>query len=152
MEPTTTADGLCSYDRIYRSRQLRQWIEDVHRANCLANGWRVTPLKVGAFGYDNLALSLHHLFNLLEKDPEASEEQRAAAIHDGWAQNYVYWRDNKPWLNSARGTYHKPASALGDTRRNMCASTSYDELPQDEKDKDLIIDKIVNELDGYVAI
>ena len=144
---TSSANGRCHYESIYRGRPLKYWISEVHQRNCKANGWPVTPLKEGAFGYDNLALSLHYLFTLLSEHPQATEEQRAAAIHDGWCCNYLYWRKRQPWVTLA-GIYRKPASPLGDQRRDMCARTSFNDLPDDERAKDLLIDRFVRELDG----
>ena len=62
----------------------------------------------------------------------------ADLIHQALAINYIYWRDNKPWLRKGEG-YTKANKPLNDERRNMCAVSKYEELPEDEKEKDLII-------------
>jgi hypothetical protein len=39
--------------------------------------------------------------------------------------------------------YFKPFNPIGDKQRNNSAITTYDDLPLEEKDKDLIIAKIL---------
>lgn len=74
--------------------------------------------------------------NLLNSNPSASLEMLANEIHNGWCVNYKYWRDNNPEND---GIHIKPFNKLGDERRNMCASTKYIDLPEDEKNKDIMI-------------
>jgi hypothetical protein len=142
MDERWTANGKYSYNTLYAGKTLDNWIQSTHAENCRVNGWVVTPLKPGAFGYDNLACSLHYLFACLAetKTCQISHGKLASAVHDGWMENYVYWRDNEPWRDSS--FYRAPAKPLGDARRNSCL-VSYENLPLEEQDKDMIIVKFV---------
>lgn len=114
-----TAYGNYSYSRVYRGKELRNWVAEVHKKNCGAMGWRHTPLKPGAFGFDNLAVCIA---KVLESDCMLLEENLegvADAVHQAWIENYTYWRDNQPWKG---GVYIKPAKTLGDKEREMCVA------------------------------
>ena len=137
MEAIQTANGIYDYDEEYCEMSLDDLVQQAHKYNCQKSKWKYTPLKKGAFGYDNLCMCLGDAFKYLKKH-RVDKEKLANKIHKAWIKNYVYWRDNSPWLNK-KIIYHKPANKLGDDRRNKCAETSYDELPDDEKEKDMII-------------
>lgn len=134
-------------------KTLGEWANIVHRYMSDKSGWKYFPLSPGAFGYDNLVMSITELLiNISTRDNEFSRhhictstvDKLAHHVHEGWARNYTYWRDNSPFI--ANSSYKKPAKPLGDERRNMCASLNYNDLPQDEKDKDImIVDCILNE-------
>jgi len=131
---TLTANGRYKYDDIYYGAKLDQWVQEAHRANCKANGWSYQPLKKGAFGYDNIAVSLVYLFDAFYETSD--NDELASAVHNGWCENYLYWRDNKPYLTNTN--YHRPAKAIGDALRNKCAELPYDKLPKDEQVKDMV--------------
>ena len=116
---------------------LKHWVQMCHQEN----KWNYNPLKKGSFGYDNIVVSLVKFFS---KTSTSSDENDA--IHQGWQENYIYWRDNKPFLPLNISLYTKPAKSLGDERRDMCAVTTYKDLPEDEKEKDLIFVKAVNHI------
>ncbi len=150
MEATHTANGKYDYDNEYYDTSLDELVQQAHKYNCQKSKWKFVPLKKGAFGYDNLCMCLGDAFKYLKKhENKVNKEKLADKIHKAWIKNYVYWRDNSPWLNK-KVTYHKPANKLGDERRNTCAETSYDDLPEDEKEKDMIIvDFILSLIDDY---
>jgi len=131
-----TANGKFLYEKKYYGLTLDEHIQNAHKYNSSENGWYYRPLKRGAFGYDNLAISLVYAFRKLTRTPGSNEEKLAEKIHKGWVENYTFWRDNQPWKNS---NYTKPSKPLNDKRRNECASTKYSDLPEDEKEKDRII-------------
>ena len=138
--PTVTANQLYSYDAQVGNQTLHHFIQQSHLAMCKAYGWSSTPLKVGCFGYDNLACSIAWCYTqLIETITERSVivEDAAAWVHDGWVQNYVWWRDQKPWKTNK--AYTKPSAALGDERRDNLALTAYADLPEDEKEKDRVV-------------
>jgi hypothetical protein len=140
--PTTqTANGRFQYDQKFHEKTLAEWADDVHKEMSKASGWKYFPLQRGAFGFDNYVMSFGFTFEGIEKvkksGTELTRDILADHIHIGWAENYIYWRDNLPATKDDR--YKKPAKPLGDERRNMCAKTEYIDLPQDEKDKDLVI-------------
>ena len=139
---TVSANGKYnySYDASYNgtTKTLDQWVQACHKINCQENGWAFNPLKKGAFGYDNIAVCLVHFFTLASHNPNATEDELADAIHRGWCENYLYWRENKPWLPTKTSLYTKAAKPLGDAQRNMCAETKYQDLPKEEKDKDIV--------------
>ena len=140
---TVTANGKYKYDCVFMNISLDEWVQLVHKNNAKLNCWKYSPLKKGCFGYDNLAISIGHVFTEYPEMKTHSKEETdildvlAEAIHVGWTENYLYWRDNKPWLNDKN--YTKPAQSLGDSRRNLCAETDYNHLPEDERNKDIII-------------
>lgn len=148
---TVTANQKYKYDQTYHGHTLDQWIQLVHKNNAEVNKWKYFPLKKGAFGYDNLAISLVYLFlkggDFLQKDCE-HVNQLADLVHKGWIENYTYWRDNQPWLTN--NNYFKPAQALGDDRRNLCASTEFADLPEEEKVKDVDIATYVCKNLGFI--
>lgn len=141
---TQTANGKYKYSDLYphkNGKPLADWVQEVNKLNCIANKWKVNPLKPGGFGYDNLATCIANLFESGVSLNETNIEELADVIHRGWVINYTYWRDNTPW--SGNVNYTKPAAALGDERRNKCAVTDYADLPEDEKVKDRDIAKFI---------
>lgn len=142
---TKTADGVHNYGDVWNINEsgnnvnLAEWVVRVHTFNSQYFKWKYMPLKPGAFGYDNIVHSLAHLF--ANCSDYSDEEHMADLIHEGWILNYVFWRDNKPF--SKNKDYIKPASPLGDERRNTCASTKYSDLVEEEKEKDRVIARLV---------
>ena len=136
MEPTQTANEMYDYNTEYNDIKLSDLVQECHKYNCNLNGWYYQKLKIACYGFDNLAVCLGIVLDNIDED--ADEEKIAELIHEGWVVNYVYWRDNKPWLNKEYN-YQKPSKPLGDDRRNLCATTKYKDLPDDEKEKDLIL-------------
>jgi len=138
MTLTHTANGKYEYDTLYNGKTLDKWIEDVNRHNCNANKWNYFKLQKGNFGYDNLAVCITYVFQYIQENNKLPSLHKCCKlIHDGWIENYIYWRDNKPY-NGKRG-YKRPGNPLNDERRNNCAKLSYDDLPEDEQEKDKII-------------
>jgi len=150
---TETADGTIKYDTMFYGVAISDWVQNVHHIQAVKHGWVCYPLAEGSFGFDNLA---HSISLLLEKTKDIKActkddlDKLADLVHQGWVRNYVYWRDNKPWVSSR--IYHTPHNSLGDTRRNKCALTSYCDLDADEKDKDIIIASAVLELLGICSL
>lgn len=92
-------------------------------------------MRIGSFGFDNLICSLGKVFESNIKITDKNEI--ASLIHEGWIENYIYWRDNKPYEKNK--LYYKPYDSLNDERRNKCSQTKFEDLSQEEKNKDLII-------------
>jgi hypothetical protein len=120
----------------FHGRPLSEWVNLVHKDFSIQSGWSYAPLKAGMFGWDNMAMSVGYVFRTAGLPLKNMTAERVAElVHDGWVANYTYWRDHKPY----KPVYTPPAKPLGDDRRNLCASTTFKDLPQDEKDKDLMI-------------
>lgn len=66
----------------------------------------------------------------------------AELIHDGWAIHYKYWRDNKPWNNKDIVRFYS-YNDLGDERRDNCVAKKFEDLPDDEKQKDMVLAKFI---------
>ena len=137
-----TANGEYEYDMEFFGRTLQDWVQCAHEHNCRSSGWRFVPLKPGMFGFDNLAVSIGHVFTTADISRLDDIEYVAAAVHDGWAKNYTYWRDMSP--HKTRKEYMGPAKPLNDANRNMLALTPYAELPEEEKEKDRIIARYIS--------
>jgi hypothetical protein len=130
-----TANGKYQYDQMFHEKTLDEWVQTVHKHNSQINHWKLISLKKGAYGYDNLAMGIGNAFT---NDIETkSTDEVAEIIHNGWVENYVFWRDNKPW--KANKSYTKPSQWLGDARREFCAKTAFANLSFEEKNKDIII-------------
>ena len=103
-----------------------------HKYNCEKNGWKHMLLLPGTFGYDNLVISLYHVIsnNNFDKNliKEKTVEELSSLVHDGWSINYIYWRDNEPQIDKTF-KYISPYNKLGDTRRNTCAITNFNDFP-----------------------
>ncbi len=138
-EANRTADQKILY------QPYQEIVNKVHQQNCQHYGWNYSPLKPGSFGYDNLIYSIDAVKKLIfENKSEIKLDSVAAAIHDGWVVNYLYWRDSSPFLTDQK--YKKPYSPLGDERRNKCASQTYSELDPTEKEKDQVLAEIILKL------
>lgn len=144
-EAVRTANGAHRYDDILYGITMHEWVQRLHAHNCAASGWSFKPLRRGAFGYDNLASSVAAVFLDEEAGPPELVGERpavvagvAARIHEGWVENYVFWRDNRPW-DGLYYVYLKPYEALGDPRRDLCASRSYEALSPEERAKDDVL-------------
>ena len=106
---TNTANGKYSYEDTFNEITLGEWVNLNHKENCKLNNWSYTPLRPGAFGFDNIACSLIWFFNVYDNTDDS--HSLAEAVHNGWIENYLYWRDNKPWMTNPN--YFKPAKAIG---------------------------------------
>jgi len=130
-----TANKKYKYDDEFNGKKLCELVDKVHKYMSEKLKWTYNPLYPGTFGYDNMAMSIGHALSEIKlKDMKTKE--LASLIHDGWIINYVYWRDNSPWLTNE--LYKKPYNKLGDERRNACV-VPYNELSKDEQYKDDII-------------
>ena len=175
MEPTTTADRKYLFKTKFYGQTLSYWITVVHREMSRLSGWEYIPLVPGTFGYDNQAHSIADMLSYYEDG--MSRESLADCVHRGWTENYIFWRDNKPWesdtdykkinFNSKRSddsastidslferseNYKAPFKPLGDERRNKMAYTCFPDLPEDEKNKDyIIVDFLLVYLKNYTT-
>lgn len=140
----SSASGNFKYDEFFGNYSLNDLVNECHKELSRVYNWKYFKLIPGQFGYDNMVESIGNVFKNIQshnlKKIDLSEEMIASWVHDGWTNNYVYWRDHKPFETNP-SVYFKPAKPLGDERRDLCANTKYQDLPQDEKDKDLIIAK-----------
>ncbi len=145
MVATISANNSVIYSKVYYDYSLEEWVEIVHKYNSLKHNWNYIKLEAGTFGFDNIVISLYYLFENSNYDDlrESNIEKLSNLIHEGLIINYIYWRDNRPWEKSE--DYIKPYSPLGDERRNYCAETKYNELNEEEKEKDRIIVKCILE-------
>lgn len=130
-----TACGKFKYDEIIREHKLCDLIQGANKFNAETHGWIYKPLLSGGFGYDNLAMSIGNALMNCSDKPYIDELSNL--IHEGWIQNYVYWRDNSPFVNSI--FYKKPYLPLGDETRNKNAVTPFELLDEDEKEKVRVI-------------
>jgi hypothetical protein len=141
MQSYQTANGLYRYNQIFHKKTLDKWTNLAHLYNCKHNGWSLYNLKKGSFGYDCMAYCLAYSFDKISNEHTINEI--AEMIHEAWSEIYTYWRDSKPWLKNK--SYTKSAKPLDDKRRNQLAETSFDSKPEDEKNKDLIIAKFIQQ-------
>jgi len=143
-----TANGVFKYDHPFNTIPLNDWVQTVNTHMSSIYGWKTSSLQPGAFGYDNMCMSIGRLFQNLTFDIEIASD----IVHEACIENYTYWVTNKPWNGSAthaKGVYRKPKNTLGDERRKRCAATKYADLPDDEKEKDRVIARFIinNHLD-----
>lgn len=130
------------YDTLYK---LKDVVQELHTYNSKQNGWKVFPLKEGAFGFDNLVVCIMYILNKIKTSEKLNNkdiEKLADYVHRAWIKNYVYWRDNEPWKSD---DYTKSAKPLNDENRNKLAETDYDDLPEEEKEKDRIIARFIKQ-------
>lgn len=137
MSPTQTANSHYDYD------PLHPYIIHAHQTLSDKSGWLYQPLQPGTFGYDNLAMSIGYMLEYYQANKPI--DFYANLIHVGWAINYVYWRDYQPYLTHP-DLYIKPFNPLGDERRNTYAKTSFQDLPKDEQQKDIIVAESIIDL------
>lgn len=138
MEPIHTANGMFKYDQKFIDIPLDSWVQEAHEYNCEQNNWKYYPLKRGSFGYDNLAVSIGYVLTYYDTVGWIlpTIDKMASLVHEGWCKNYIYWRDNQPYINTK---YIQPYNKLDDERRNICSNTSFEMLDNEEKEKDYII-------------
>lgn len=165
MEAIQTANGMYNYSQEFYGVPLDTWVQNTHKYNCEANKWDYRPLKKGAFGYDNLAVSIGNALSKYEPDREYSDAIYTSLykvprmiylrhpskiywlchyIHEGWSMNYIYWRDNSP-EKSTEYKYYAPFNPINDERRNHCAVTEFVWLSKEEMDKDEIIAEFLHD-------
>ncbi len=78
------------------------------------------------------------MFEKISDKNNISIDDIANLVHKAWISNYIFWRDNEPYIHNG---YIKPFKPLADERRNLCVITEYELLPYEERQKDLIIAK-----------
>lgn len=140
--PTITADGQFEYDAIFpasNNYKLSELVEICYLASAEKLGWckilKYTPkIFKGQFGYDGYAASIGYL--LKNYRDGMTRDEMGHYLHNGWCYTYWHWRDEKPYLT--HNFYVKPRNALGDKRRDECASLNYGELNDDEKYKNIV--------------
>jgi len=146
--PTTTSynsydyNSDIGYNNMYK---LKDVVQELHTYNSIQYGWKVFPLKEGAFGFDNLAVCIMYILNKIKSQEELKNtdiEKLSNYVHCGWIKNYTHWRDTEPWKSS---DYIQSAKPLNDANRNKLAETNYEDLPEDEKEKDRIIAKFIKQ-------
>ena len=147
-----TANEQFLYDEKYYGRTLRSLVSGAHSYLARSCGWgHARAPNPGTFGFDNLVSSIGRALTAVMvqgKDNVREPDMLiylAAWIHIGWGENYLYWRDHKPWSDPNRA-YCKPSKKLGDARRNACAMSAFENLPEDEKAKDLAIARFLMNL------
>lgn len=138
----TSANGLYKYSDEYDGVTLDFLVETIHKEMSTHYKWKYYPLKHGSFGYENMINSIGKV--LTNKKKNKSIDETANLIHESWIDNYTFWRDTKPFLTNNK--YIKPATTLGDDRRNECAKTKYSNLPNEEKEKDIFMARILYNL------
>ena len=151
LEAVCSANGEFYYDQNLYHMTLDSWAQDANIFNCICHGWNVSTLKKGSFGYDNLIVSIGYTLTHCKNFTEEEIEKISELIPEGWIINYTFWRDNDPWLIDYSNSivrsnvykYIKPYAPLGDERRNNCAGLCYKNLPQEEKEKDIILAKFL---------
>ena len=146
--PTQTAYKSYDYDEEVGYDEkfiLKDIVQECHAYNSKQNKWKLFPLKEGAFGFDNLAVCVMYILNKVktaEKLKDKDIEKLSDYVHRAWIKNYTYWRDNEPWKSDG---YIKAAKPLNDANRNKLADTDYEDLPEDEKEKDRIIARFIKQ-------
>lgn len=135
-----TANGQYDDNDEYVGLKLSEWAQRCHKHLSQHSGWYYSPLQQGQFGYDNMLVSVGHCLENMDFETGGfTAGDLAPLVHDGWCLNFRYWCDNKPWTTGAGGVFKKPKKTLNDKRRDECLRTEYTDLPDDEKDKDLIV-------------
>ncbi len=140
--PTVTADGEIKYAP-YDAK-----VQALHNGNCDAYGWKYTPLTPGAYGYDNLVRTIYEVERYLAEKKDATDLDVAAVVHDAWVKNYVYWRDNIDKILSEetqkqKGVYRKPFKPFTDEIRDKCAATTFADLNEEQRLKDIVLAKLL---------
>lgn len=130
-----TANREFSCTDLFMNKSLDEHVNNVHKLITKNCAWSNKSLLIGMFGYDNLAMSVGYVFrncpNMLNRDLVA------AYAHKGWAENYIYWRDNKPWVSSK--IFKKPHNPLNDSRRNKLAVTKFSDLTGEDRETNIVI-------------
>jgi len=137
MVPKQTANGEFMYDEKFYGYTLDELARMCHKELANVSGWKYVELRKGTFGYDNMVMSVGRVM----RGGEKGEDGMARLVHEGWVSNYIFWRDTKHYMTNLE--YVKPFNPLGDIRRELCAKLAYDELPEDEKEKDLVIARVL---------
>lgn len=134
MSITQTANRKYKFSAKYLDKPLSQWIGDANAEM----GWSRTATAPGTYGYDVMASSM--AYGLQEAiEGERNLEKLAEQIHAGWAESYVYWRDMKPWTTAG---YKMPKKAA-DEERNKYVESEFKDLPEDEKEKNLVLARFI---------
>lgn len=121
------------YDLIIEGRTLREWVDLVYKYECNQRKWKYMKLALGSFGAEIIAVSVLAMRNA--DDVNENEYQLATQVHQAWSRAYVHWRDHPPPIPP----YRLPYNPLGDDHRNQCASLTFSNLSDEEKEKDLIV-------------
>jgi hypothetical protein len=133
----------CFVDKKNNTIDLITFTKELHKYNSQQNNWKNYDLKIGSFGFDCLATSICYAIEAIYNMEKINVDKLSNIIHRAWCDIYIYWRDNKPWLDNKYYIYQKPSKPLGDKRRNTLSITKYDDLIEDEKEKSRLIAKFI---------
>ncbi len=95
--PLFSASKKYKYTDKYYGRQLNTWVSLVYSDLCMFNGWMNTRLMLGTYAYDSYATSIVYILDNLKifRNNKFSIYHCALLAHNGWCENYTYWRDHE---------------------------------------------------------
>jgi len=128
----TTADGKYNLaQKFFNELPLYKLAQTCNELTCK----NPIILTFNSYGMDVIASSIGYaLINIVDLSL-ASIEEISTMIHKGWIENYIYWRDNKPWISR---NFSKPHDALGDERRESFVTLSFNELDKTRQARNLL--------------
>jgi hypothetical protein len=127
---------------LFKNLSISQWIDLIDKDASVEFGIPYKKLEIKSYPYENYLYSfLCGLSAYSHFGNSCDIEILSYYIHEGWSFNYLYWRDNKPWLNNTG--YIEPEKMLGDSVRDTLSLTPYNDLSEKDKDKDRIIARIL---------
>lgn len=127
---------------LFKNLSINQWIDAIHKEASREFGVKYKSLEIKSYVYENYLYSFLCALSAYSYFGNSSDiELLSYYIHEGWSYNYLYWRDNKPWLDN--NNYLEPERQLGDSVRDTLSLISYNELSEKDKDKDRIIARIL---------
>ena len=115
-----------------------EFVQQFHKYNCDRNGWRFQTLIPGTYAYDCIAVSTQYMMDQCNNDKTNDITAMAQFLHEGWAKNYIYWRDEKPWQKDPT-RFHKPSKPIKNKEREQLAQTPYSGLSAKDKDGNLFM-------------
>ncbi len=118
---------------------LHDAVESLHIYLCYVNNWTENGLKADSWSYDNLAHLIYYMnewcLQRWSMNPQIkfTTKMLQKVVFDAWKDNYIHWRDEKPYTKDKRYTLPKKIPFNPD--RDARSTINYGDLCQEQKDK-----------------
>lgn len=146
MEINHTASKKYRFDTVYFNKTISEWTNIVNTDISAKNNFKKIHIYPGKYGYDNYIYILSSILSHIDKNTNDIYQYISGTLdineylelsHKGFARNYIYWINTKPYKE---GLYKKPSKKISTDINNKKAITYYNNLDESTQNiyKDIV--------------